>query len=429
MRRVLFLLALGLGAVACDGRLAQDPEGDPFSIEQPAPEGVVTRVALDEGQRGYVRAGNKLSFSIFQKLYQQAGSGGFLYSPLSLELALAMTANGAEGETLQEMLAALGYDREGLDALNEYARLVLNQLPALDPDVTVKLADAVLVTDKYTLRNEFTNVLRDSYYAPAASMSFSDPSAVLGRLNDWVKRNTNGLIYPMLEDMDPNAVAYLMNALYFKAPWQGSEYDPMFDSLATFEDDFFLPGGASTTVSYMSTRRVLPYADMGNYHMVAIPYASGKFFMYILLPKKIEGLADLVASLSSLDWGGLTAKLKTDSQVSLHLPKFEISGDFLLNEALKGVGVRRAFDDSYAEFGAMFNGRASGFYISRVLQKARMTVAEWGTEAAASTVVEVSEKSAWFPNVVQFYADHPFVFVIADQDSGIILFEGLYAGN
>ena len=428
MRRLLLLFAVGLGAVACDGRLAQDPEGDPFSIEQPAPEGVVTRVGLDEAQRGYVRQGNKLSFSIFQKLYQQAG-GSFIYSPLSLELALAMTANGAEGETLKEILAALGYDREGLDALNAYAHLILDQLPALDPDVTVKLADAVLVTDRYKLQSGFIKTLKDCYYAPAASMSFSNPSAVLAKLNDWVKRNTNGLIYPMLEDMDPNAVAYLMNALYFKAPWQGNKMNAMFDSRATFEDKFFRLNGTSTEVSYMPSTRTFPYADMGDYQTVAIPYASGKFNMYILLPKKNDGIGALVASLGGLDWSGLTAKLKTESQVALRLPKFDVAVDFLLNEALKGVGVRRAFDDSYAEFGAMFDDRASGFYISRVLQKARMTVAEWGTEAAATTVVEVSEKSAWFPKVIEFYADHPFVFVIADHDSGIILFEGVYAGN
>lgn len=260
-------------------------------------------------------------------------------------------------------------------------------------------------------------------------MSFSNPSAVLERLNDWVKRNTNGLIYPMLDKMDPNAVAYLMNALYFKAPWQGSKMDPMFDSRATFEDKFFRLNGTSAEVSFMPAVRTFPYADMGDYQTVAIPYASGKINMYILLPKKNDGIGALVASLSGLDWSELTAKLQTGSQISLRLPKFEVAGDFLLNEALKGVGVRRAFDDSSAEFGAMFDGPASGFYISRVLQKARMTVAEWGTEAAATTVVEVTEKSAWTPKVIEFYADHPFVFAIADQDSGIILFEGVYAGN
>jgi len=427
-KNILLLAALMACAVSCHKKPQVVVDLDEaFAIEQPAPAAAVTRLSLDERQKGYVREGNKLSFKFLRQL-SEAEKGSFVCSPLSLQLALAMTANGAEGETLQEMLDVLGYGREGMATLNAYARILIEQLPALDLDVTVKLADAILTTDRYTLKTDFRETLRTYYYAPAASMSFDDPAEVLAQVNEWARRNTEGLIDPMLREMSPNAVAYLMNALYFKAKWQGGEYNPMFNSDVTSEDTFYLTDGTKTRVPYMFTSRYFPYADKGDYEIVALPYASGKYFFYILLPKKADGLDGLVASLSEASWNDLIASLQ-EEEVRLQMPKFEVSGDFELSKVLMTLGMRRAFDEVGAQFGGMFDGVTPGFYISRVLQKAKMTVAEWGTEAAAVTVVEMAEKSALPGKVIHLVADHPFVFVLGEQESGTILFEGVYTGK
>lgn len=428
MKKVFILLVMGLVTVACNEMLPQDNPNDAFAIEQPVPQTVLSQITLNETQQGYIREGNKLSFKIFPKLLANSG-GSFVYSPLSLELALAMTANGTEGQTRSEILGALGYGSADLGALNEYARILIEQLPSLDLDVTLKLADALLATDKYTLKEDFRETLAKYYYAPAAVMPFNDARAVLNKVNDWAKRNTEGLIDPMLEDIDPNAVAFLLNALYFKAQWQGSEKDPMFSADATYGEQFRLADGKAKELPFMHATRSLPYADMGDYQVLALPYSSGKFYMYILLPKKDDGLESLVASLGRADWGDLSAGLREGKNVILSLPRFEVSGDFLLNDALQSLGMRRAFDDSLAEFGAMFDTPAKGFYISRVLQKARMSVTEWGTEAGAVTVVEMSEKSAGPMETVRFNADHPFVFIIGEKKSGAILFEGAFTGK
>ena len=430
MKRQLVLFScLVLAAVACTEK--PEPTVDlieAFAIEQPAPTTAITRVALDDTQKGYVREGNKLSFRFLQQLSQE-NKGSFVCSPLSLQLALAMTANGAEGETLQEMLDVLGYGREGMAALNAYAKILIEQLPAVDLDVTLKMADALLATDRYPLKADFRETLRKYYYAPAASMSFDDPQKVLDQVNEWARRNTEGLIDPMLGNISPNAVAFLMNALYFKAKWQGSETNPMFNSNATCDDTFYGADGSKVEVPFMSTSRYLPYADQGDFEMVALPYASGKYFFYILLPKAKDGLDALVASLAKSSWGDLTASLKKDVEVSLRMPRFETSGDFELSKALKALGMKRAFDEAYAQFDGLFDGVTPGFYISRVLQKAKILVAEWGTEAAAVTVVEMAEKSSMPGKVIYFTADHPFVFVLGEQESGTILFEGVYTGK
>ena len=429
MKKYFFFPILVVLLTACHEKQPVVVElDDAFAIEQPAPEETVTRISLNETQKGYVREGNKMSFNLLQQLASQT-AGSFVCSPLSLQLALAMTVNGAEGETEEEMLDVLGYGHEGMAALNAYARILIEQLPALDPDVTVKMADAILTTDKYPLNATFRSTLKEFYYAPAASMSFDDPAQVLAQVNEWARRNTNGLIDPMLEDMSPNAVAYLLNALYFKARWQGGDRNPMFNSDFTRDEAFFKADGSTVNVPFMSTSRYFPYADAGDFEIVALPYASGKFFFYLLLPKEKNGLASLVKSLSGKSWNTLISSLKEDVEVRLRFPKFDASGDFELNKALQAMGMRKAFDEVYAEFGSMFDAPGHGFYITRVLQKAKMTVAEWGTEAAAVTVVEVGEKSAMPGKVLNIVADHPFVFVLGEQESGTILFEGVYTGE
>ena len=220
-----------------------------------------------------------------------------------------------------------------------------------------------------------------------------------------------------------------MNALYFKARWQGGETHPMFNSDFTRDGDFFRADGTTVKVPFMNTTRNFPYVDKGDFEMVALPYASGKFFMYVLLPKTKDGLGALVASLTKMSWNDLISSLRNEGEVQLLLPKFETSGDFELNRALKALGMRRAFDEVSAQFDGMFDGFTPGFYISRVLQKAKISVAEWGTEAAAVTVVEMGEKAAAPGKIISFEADHPFVFVLGEQESGTILFEGVFTGK
>ena len=428
MKRLFVLLCLALGAASCNKTNIPVDLDEVFAIEQPAPQEALTRVSLNETQKGYVREGNKLSFRFLQQLAQE-NPESFVCSPLSLQLALAMTANGAEGETLQEMLDVLGYGREGVAALNEYAKILLEQLPAVDLDVTLKMADALLAADKYPLKAGFRETLRTYYYAPAACMSFDDPQKVLEQVNEWARRNTGGLIDPMLKEISPNAVAFLMNALYFKARWQGGETYPMFNGDFTRDDTFYKADGTKVKAPFMSTGRYFPYADKGDFEMVALPYESGKFFLYILLPKKRDGLGAMMESLQKTSWNNLISSLDAGPEVHLSLPRFEASGDFELSKALKAMGMKKAFDEVEAQFDGMFDGDTPGFYISRVLQKAKILVAEWGTEAAAVTVVEIGEKSSMPGKVINFTADHPFAFAIGEQESGIILFEGVYTGQ
>ena len=399
---------------------------NPITISSPSPTEQITKVSLTDTQAGYVEAGNNMSFRFLKELYDEEN---LVCSPLSLQYALAMAANGASGETLQEIIDFLGYGEEGIEALNEYSKILLEQLPAVDLNVDLKVTDALLVNDMFPLLPSFKKTVETNYYAAVDNMDFSDPKQIAARINDWAKTNTNGFIDKLIDpsEISPEAVAFIMNALYFKAKWAGNKYSPMFREEGTRSEDFHLKDGKTVKAKMMRNTRYHEYAEMDGYKVLVLPYANGKFNMYVLLPDEndIEGM---IEKLQTTAWSEIRANLKQDAEVHVKLPKFNIENKHNLNDALNALGVKKAFQPSVAEFDMMFQQKSGYYYwISKVIQKSRIAVSEWGTEAGSVTVVEMDAATDAGPDQkhVYFYADHPFVFVIGEKTSGTILFEGV----
>lgn len=425
------MIAAGLLAFASCNKA--DSVKDPITVSSPTPKTQITKVTLTETQKGYAQAGNAMSFRLLRQLYD---GSNLICSPLSLQYALAMTANGASGETLQEIIDFLGYGAEGIDALNAYCKTLLEQLPAVDLKVDLKVTDALLVNDKFPLLPSFQETVQSNYYAAVENMDFTNPSLIAARINDWAKRNTNGFIDKV---MDPNeisalTVAFLMNALYFKGKWSGTEEYPMFDEKKSIDADFTKSDGSVRKVKMMRSTRYHRYSEMDGFRVLALPYAGEKFYMYILLPDE-NNLGGLLDQLQTISWADIENGLTTDAKVNVRLPKFDIENKFNLIEPLKELGIKRAFSRDAAELGCMFEPKeeAYQYWIGQVIQKARVTVAEWGVKAAAVTVVGVYGETAAKPEPiikeVNFYADHPFAYFIAESTSGTILFEGVYTGK
>ena len=442
--KLRFLTALLLAGCAA----ACNPEHgikvkDPIQVSSPQPTTQITKVSLTAEEAACVEAGNELTFKLFPMMpeLQQAWKS-FIFSPLSIQYALGMTANGASGETLDQIVTTLGFGAD-IDKLNSLCNKLLNELPAVDLSVKLQLADAILVNDLYPLLPAFKEQVESTYYAAVENMSFDDAAAVAARINDWASRNTNGLINKMLDpgDISPMALSFLMNALYFKAPWVRDGMPPRFMEESTKKEDF-LPGGCDVlTVPMMHTSGYFNYADLGGFDVLELPYANGKFAMYILLPDDVVAgdheapvnnvytFDSLINDFPGLDWKAIISKMK-EREVILSLPKFETSSGYRLNEALKRLGMERAFTDD-AQFDRMFSDPKVQAYIDIVIQKARISVTEWGTEAAAVTVVGMKESSAapGDESPVRFICNHPFAYLIAEKTSGTILFAGAYMGN
>lgn len=304
----------------------------------------------------------------------------------------------------------------------------MEQLPAVDLDVTLKVVNGVLVNEEYPLLSAYENLVEQNYYAAVENMNFSDPERVAAKINDWASRSTNGFIDNVLEpsQISDEAVAFIMNALYFKSQWAGNEYEPMFLEDNTISEDFYLANGSIAEAEMMRNTRFHQYAEMDGYKVLVLPYAQGKYNMYIILPDEND-IDGLITKLQSTAWSEILAGLKQDAKVHVKLPKFTIENKFDLKETLMDLGIVRAFNPQDAQFDKMFDS-IEQFMIGKVIQKSKIGVSEWGTEAGSVTVIETDFSTGPGDDEckeINFHANHPFVFVIGEKTSGTILFEGV----
>lgn len=431
--KVLFMMTGIIMMVSCSKNM--DLESTPVEVDvkdtikvmSPVPVQQITKVALNEVQKGYVEAGNSMAFRFLDRMYE---GKNVVCSPLSLQYALSMAANGASGQTLHEIVDFFGYGDEGIDALNAYNKILLEQLPAVDLDVKLKVTDALIVNNMFPLLPSFKETVENNYYAAVDNMDFSDPDQVAARLNEWARRSTDGFIDEILksEDISKDAVAFIMNALYFKAKW-ADDIEPMFDERYTTQEDFTETDGNKVKLDMMRTTSWYWYAEMDGYLVLKLPFAGKKFNMYFLLPDKND-VGALIAKLQKTSWSEITGSLKNDAQVRVRIPKFDIENNSDLTAVLQSLGISKAFQANSAEFDNMFQSDGP-FMISKVIQKSRISVTEWGTEAGSVTVVDMDLAAGVQPQykIVNFHANHPFVFVIGEETSGTILFEGVFAGK
>ena len=430
---LLFILIAALGISACEKSDVPRVK-NPIEIDFPTSTTPITKVTLSEEQKSYVNSGNAFALKSLRSLYEKE-KNSIIYSPLGLQFALAITANGASGETASEIIGTLGYG-EDQEALNKYCNLLLNQLPALDKDVELKLTDAVIINEEFRAQDAFRKTAEKMYYAPVEYVNASNPKVVVDRINEWAYRSTNGFIFPFLQESDikRDFVAAILNALYFKARWSGNRDIPMFNSELTKKaQPFYLDGGGESKVDYMVTSRHFRHGRVGNNGILELPYAGGKFAMYIILPdiKGGNGLEQLFSYITSEKLSEAISSISTtEAMVHLNLPKFEVENKYELTDMLKALGIRRAFNDDAQFDKLLYHPEIKNFNIGSVIQKARISVAEQGTEAAASTAVMIERtSSAGQPKMIEFFADHPFVYTIVEKSSGVMLFAGVYDGK
>jgi serpin B len=408
-----------------------DDSESSFDVFSPTPTEEISRVSLNEKQTEYVNTSNDMAFKLINKLYND---DNLVCSPLSLQYAMAMTANGASGETLEEITSFLGFEANEMNELNRFYKILLEQLPAVDLDITLKAVDALLVNDKFPLLPSYKNLVEDNYYAAVENMDFSNPSDVVTRLNEWAGLNTNGVINNIInpEELSDYAAAYILNALYFKAEWEGSVDNPMFIESNTESADFQLSNGTAISAEMMKSVRYYQYAEMDGYKVLVLPYAQGKYNMYVLLPDEND-INGLIEKIQQTTWSEILANLKQDAEVHVQLPKFEIENKFNLAETLISLGVEKVFQREDAELDNIFDIKLAQdpkVWIEKIIQQTKISVDERGTEAASVSIEEIGATSPGpgeDPKIIYFHADHPFMFVIGEKTSGTILFEGVVA--
>ena len=377
---------------------------------------------LSDAQHEMVNNNNSFAFSLYNKTM---GMNSRVVSPLSVTYLMSMLANGADGETQKQILATLGWAGEGiqqpsLQDINDYSRMLIEKTARLDKAVTVEIANYVAVNKEFKLNSKFQKSVERDYKAGVESLNFTSPST-LKRINDWCNDRTHGMIPSIINELDPDAVSYLMNAIYFNGTWKDK-----FSKEETKQEMF---RGYTRDIQYvdmMHRHGEYFYADGDGYSAVSIPYGNGAFRMTVILPTEGSFLRDVMASMDGGKFQALQRSMEK-CNVDLKIPRFTTEVDLPLNDIISALGAPLIFSPQ-ADFSQFARG---DFYVSKMFQKAKIEVSEEGTKAAAVTAA-IMMMSAVRPekkrNVV-FHADSPFAYIISENSTGSIYFMGQYTGK
>jgi len=362
--------------------------------------------------------GNKaFAFGLYEKLKEVEGN--LFFSPYSISTALAMTYAGARGNTEKQMGTALHFTLDQKRFHPAFACLEA-QLKAVQEkgDIELNIANALWAQEDYVFLREFLDLIQSNYGTVLNHVDFKRAcEAARKKINAWVEQKTKDKIKDLIKPGVLNALTRLVltNAIYFKGRWESQ-----FKKSRTKESPFWLSIDKSVEVPMMTQKRQFRYMESDSLQILELPYVGDDLAMIVLLPRKVDGLAQLEADLSVENlnmWMGHLRK----REVSVFLPKFKTTSQFRLSETLASMGMPDAFGGN-ADFSGIDGTK--DLFISAVIHKAFVDVNEEGTEAAAATAAVISLTSAPSTPPPTFRADHPFVFLIHDNHSGSILFVG-----
>lgn len=401
------ILALGLTTmVACEKLNTEDSNTDNEYVP----------LELTKAESGIAVKANEFGFNVYHSLYE---GKPMIISPLSLSLALSMTACGADGETEKQMTSVLGFSDYSSEEVAGYYKKMVEALKGIDKKSTFEVANSIWVSKYLNVKEEFVSVVKDNFASEERTVDFTDPM-VVSQINKWCSDNTHGKITEIVKSIPPETVMALVNALYFNGKWGGFKFNDK-----TNEEDFRTIDESKTKVEMMSASSNFSYASDDGWSMVNLPYGNGAFRMSVILPPVDMKFADAAKSLDADRFIKLPAMACTHP-VNLKMPqfKYEYSIDEL-GDVLVSLGMEDAFDASKADFRKMADVTLGEIFIGTVKHKTFIDVNTKGTEAAAVTYVGI--KTAAAPPVtgtVDFIADRPFFYIISESSTGSILFIG-----
>lgn len=357
--------------------------------------------------------------------YQMPKDENYMFSPLSIKMALAMAANGAKGDTKEEILNALQI--EDLETFNTFSKELIERYSKSDK-LTLSIANSVWVnTDNcpHDFKQEYKDKVSEFYNANASKVN---NSKAVKEINSWVNDKTNGKIPSIINDSD--FWAALVNAIYFKGAWEND-----FWKSATKPDTFTSANGKETQIDFMQQTEHFGYFKSDNAEIVKMPYKTNFYTEDENGNVERENLNDLNVSMylimaKSTDVENILnkAELKYE-RLNLHVPKFKVEFDTELNNILQRLNMNNAFSRFLADFSGMMNlSPDEDLWIDKVLHKTYISVDEEGTEAAAVTAVMMDGATSAKPKEpIEVKFNKPFYFVIRDDTNGEILFMGRYA--
>lgn len=365
--------------------------------------------------------GNAFAFSIFKECYKNKPGQNTFVSPMSISLALGMTANGAVGETQKEMHTLLGLEGKSVAEINSAYEKTIASLTAADTTATLNIANSIWFPTGYSVKPSFINQNIKSFGAEIYEKDFST-NEIVDTVNDWVSEKTKGKIPTVLEKLfwNPRTRMLLINTLYFKGDWSYP-----FDSTLTKEEAFYKSSNEQAMCKMMHNEASLRYYyENDDYQMVELDYKGRNYAMNIFMPKSgdIDGFTE---RFDAQEWYNGTSFAKK-CIVDLKLPRFKVQSDFELKSIFQSMGVPLPFSPLQADFSAITE--AEQLYIGKALHKTYINADEIGTEAAGVTVMEGESMGPKVKPVYEnktMHVNKPFLFTIRHNETKTILFVGM----
>ncbi|MBU3895763.1 serpin family protein [Patescibacteria group bacterium] len=385
----------------------------PYQPDQspPADETGSTQSGIQE----VINANNKFAFDLYSEL-NKSENGNIFYSPYSISTALAMTYEGAKGQTADEMKSVFYFPESSILRPNSAA--VYNGINEGAKDYELRTGNALWVQQDYLLLEDYTSRVEKYYGGKVANVDFiQETEKSRQTINSFIEEQTNNKIEDLIPAGLLNSMTRLVltNAIYFKGTWEWE-----FDKSNAREEDFKITPDnvVKTPMMFMNPEKTsFNYADTEDLQILELPYKGDEISMLILLPT--ENLNTIESSLTVEKINEYKAQMKETKLDSISLPKFEFDTKYFMTDTLGNLGMPTAFSGN-ADFSGMTGGR--DLFISSVIHQAYVKVDEEGTEAAAATTVGMLTSA--MPQEKIFRANHPFIFLIQEKETGNILFLG-----
>ena len=374
----------------------------------------------DADKKAVVKGNNAFALALYAELKDQEGN--LFLSPFSISTALAMTYAGARGNTEAQMAKVLHFDL-GQESLHPTFQKLITQMStqAEQQGYQLNVANALWGQKGYGFLKKFLDLTKTTYGAGLNEVDFRRATeAARKTINTWVEKQTKGKIKNLIRRgiLDELTRLVLTNAIYFKGNWASQ-----FDKRQTKNSPFYVRVDRTVNVPMMYQKEKFRYMETGRLQAIELPYVDNELSMVVLLPKEVNGITALENFLTADSLRKWLTRLR-EQKVDVYLPRFKITSEFRLDTALRSMGMPDAFSLPPADFSGMTGKK--DLFISAVIHKAFVDINEEGTEAAAASavVMEIMEKAMRMQRPLIFRADHPFIFLIRDTQSGSILFLG-----
>jgi serpin B len=367
---------------------------------------------------GLSEANNRFAMDLYRQISE--GSGNLIFSPYSISTVLNMVYSGAGGITAVQMSEVLYLP--GAEKVDPASKELRNTILANDTlsGLEISLANAIWAQHGFYFRDDYMDKLKESYEAPLTLLDFiNDANREDGRrqINSWVEENTRQKIRDLIAPgvLDASTRMVLTNAIYFNGNWHWS-----FDESLTSPALFHVDPDESIQADFMHQTRSVPYYEDNEIQAIQLPYKHRRLTMMIILPRSVDGWKMISRILDHESLGKLESHFQP-REVRISLPKFTTEWKLNLGKELSGMGMDQLFGLK-ADLSGMTGEK--NLFVDEVVHQAFIEVSESGTEAAAATAAVISLKSSLGSGPVQFRADHPFIYLIKDNQTGCLLFVG-----